>query len=148
MDYTKLKKEELLDVIAELEPLAEKGKELVHLPKAVEDKDKEIESLKTKLNDIKTRKDNELESLENKLKTEKDVAMIELKRQHEEETKKLKDAIADSQKKLYDNEQMRIKQINELLYAHGDLLKLMQATVDTHMKLNDYIVKDLTGGNV
>ena len=180
MDYTKLKKEELLDVIAELEPLAEKGKELVHLPKAIEAKDKEINALKEakdkEINALKEAKDKEINALKeakdkeiNALKEakdqlieKKDVALkelekrlaekyeteyLELKTRTDAELKKTKDALAESQKKNYDLDALRIKQLEEVLYAYGDFLKLTQAAVDSHMKLNEYIVNGLQGGS-
>ena len=72
---------------------------------------------------------------------------LELKTRTDAELKKTKDALAESQKKNYDLDALRIKQLEEVLYAYGDFLKLTQAAVDSHMKLNEYIVNGLQGGS-
>lgn len=165
MDYKLMKKDELLEVIKELEPLAEKGKEFIHLPKAIESKDKEINRLQDRLNELKTEKDKEIESLNHKkdrliddfdskfkakekeLQEKYNKETLDYKTKLDEELKKTKDALAESQKKNYDLDALRIKQLEEVLYAYGDFLKLTQAAVDSHMKLNEYIVNGLQGGS-
>ena len=169
MDYKAMKKEELVALCQKNEAMIEAGKTLIHLPKAIEAKDKEINSLKEakdkEINSLKEAKDKEINSLKeakNQLIEKKDAALkeleerlaekyqteyLELKTRTDAELKKTKDALAESQKKNYDLDALRIKQLEEVLYAYGDFLKLTQAAVDSHMKLNEYIVNGLQGGS-
>ncbi len=167
MDYKAMKKEELVAFCQKNEAMIEAGKTLIHLPKAIEAKDKEINALKEakdkEINSLKEAKDKEINVLKeakNQLIEKKDVALkeleerlaekyqteyLEIKTRTDAELKKIKDALAESQNKLYELDKMRIEQLNEVLYAYGDLLKIMQGTVDTHLKLNTLVVEKIGG---
>lgn len=145
MDYKAMKKEELIALLKENESLVEAGRVLVHLPKAVEAKDKEINALKEAKNQLIEKKDVALKELEERLAEKYQTEYLELKTRTDAELKKTKDALAESQNKLYELDKMRIEQLNEVLYAYGDLLKIMQGTVDTHFKLNTLVVEKIGG---
>jgi len=147
MKYSNMKKEELIALLKENESLVEAGKTLIHLPKAIEAKDKEINVLKEAKNQLIEKKDVALKELEERLAEKYQKEYLELKTRTDAELKKTKDALAESQKKNYDLDALRITQLEEVLYAYGDFLKLTQASVDSHMKLNEYIVNRLQGGN-
>lgn len=145
MDYSKMKKDELIEVIKELEPLANAGKELVHLPKAVDVKDKEIEELREAKDKLIEKFDKQSKDLEKELTDKFNKEHAEYKDKTDAELKKKTDAIVELQKRYEELDKLRIEQLEEVLYAYGDLLKITQGTVDTHMKLNTLIVNKLGG---
>ncbi len=125
MDHSKLTKVELLNLLDQQ----------LHLAAAVESKDIEISKLQQQLS-----------KTELSIKEAKDEVIVTLNQQYEKEYKKLADSLAASQKAYNDLDQLRIAQLNEVIYSHGDLLKALQGVVDTHLKLNEYIVNKLSGG--
>jgi CRISPR/Cas system-associated protein Cas10 (large subunit of type III CRISPR-Cas system) len=135
MDYEKMTKKELVEALKEKE----------HLASAVKAKDEEINRLKEAKNQLIEKKDVALKELEERLADKNQTEYIELKTRTDAELKKTKDALAESQTKLYELDKLRIEQLNEVLYAYGDLLKIMQGTVDTHLKLNTLVVKNIGG---
>ena len=129
MNYEQMTKSELIALVKEQ-----------HLAAAVEAKDAEISKLTRELTEKVAR-------VEQKMTAEKDAAYVELTAKHTVEIKKLTDALVAAQKDLEAIDALRIKQVNGLMYTYGDLLKVLQGLTDTHVKLNSYVVKDLTGGN-
>ncbi len=145
MDYKTMKKDELLEVIKKLEPLSKAGKELVHLPKAIEEKEKEILGLREAKDKLIEKFDKQINDLKNELTDKFNKELAEYKKNTDAELKKKTDTIVELQKRYEELDKLRIEQLEEVLYAYGDLLKIMQGTVDTHMKLNTLVVNKLGG---
>lgn len=125
MDYSGLKKDELIKLL----------QEQAHLASAVEAKDQEIAKLLVQLDNAKQSNNGV-----------KDQLILDINKKHEADHKLLSDSLAAWEKKYHDLDALRIQQLSTVLLAHGDLLKTLQGVVDTHLKLNQYIVDELSGG--
>lgn len=155
MNYANLKKADLLNLVIEQQ----------HLAKAVEVKDQEINQLNDRIKElIETHADNlkkhteelrnlvnqqtkQLAAKEQEIAGTRDQLVSDLNKKHADERKALTDSVVNWEKKYYELDALRVKQLNTVLFAYGDLLKTEQGVVDTHLKLNQYIVDELSGGN-
>lgn len=125
MDYTKLKKEELIVILEEQR----------HLAEAINAKDSEISKLSKTISEIKQASINEtnqlkeeISDLKNKLKSAPNIPSIE------ENAKKL-DA---EYKKL-------LAFANQHINVFKNTLKALQGTLDNAIELQDIIVNDIVG---
>lgn len=107
-----------------MEEMKKKIEEMKHLEKAMEATNLELSKLKQ---DFEKKVQERVSEITNKMTAE---------------NKDLKESLANSQNAF----QLRIKQLEGLLFSHGDLLKSLQALTDTHLKLNQYIVEEINGG--
>lgn len=147
MEYSKLTKDQLIELLEKQNQEIENQK---HLADAVREKDKEINILKDKnkaLVDekIELQKDQQIKLTEAMRKSDQgaekrvEERYQEIREQHEKDKKVLADNLSIANKKLLRRE----SEITKLANAHGDLLKIMEATVNTHLTLNSYIIKDI-----
>ena len=125
MNYKSMKREDLINKLEEQK----------HLSSAVTAKDMEInEHLRT------------IEDLRRELVGAKEEGRLAAEKTWQSTRKQLTDDLAVATKRAESIDKLRVEQLNIVLFAHGDLLKTLQGIVDTHMKLNTYIVNSLNGG--
>jgi len=115
----------------------------VHLAQAVEAKDKEI-------SDLKAREKSQIEAVKEKLQKEIDTLLLEKENEIERRVTEIKTEMKKTEEKdkkdievLMKVRDRRIEELNKLLYAHGDLLKTLESTINTHLTLNGYIVQEI-----
>lgn len=146
MDYQTMKKSELIE---ECIKLKDQVTEMKHLSEAVEAKDKEIAKLKetyeAKLEKLKVEKDTDIATqTEAKTKNckeqlaEKDAEFEKVRQGYEKHIKVLEAQL-----------NRRIQELNKVIFQYGALLKTVQGVLDTHLEVNDMIVKEIQneGGN-
>lgn len=144
-----MNKDELEKQVETLKKEIENNK---HLADAVKAKDKEInefkqqvEALKENVRFLESKKDSQLREAIAKSKQESeidiDVKYQELKKAHEEEKKKL----VEENKFLRGLLQRREAEVTKMANAHGDLLKTLEASVNTHLTLNAHLINEIQG---
>ena len=132
-------KEELI----ELKKVVESQK---HLDDGIKAKDREINKLKEELIELKK----VVESKEGEKATLVNTNKQNLEQQIEARCQVLREQFNTEKKTLTANMQalekhvsLRESQLNELLAIHGDLLKTLEATTNSHLMLNSYYVNKL-----
>jgi small-conductance mechanosensitive channel len=151
-DAVKAKDKEISALKERNEELDRKLGSQVHLGDAVKAKDKEINELKQHVEVLKdnvrileSKKDSQLREAIAKSKQESEVDIEvkyqELKKTYEEEKKKL----VEENKFLRTLLQRREAEVGKLANAHGDLLKTLEASVNTHLTLNAYLINEIQG---
>lgn len=136
MEYEKMTK---IELIAKLEQQR-------HLASAVEAKDAEISKLKSQLEINQKDLIAQAKTLNERAITEANRVTVVLTEKHNAELKVLGDSLAAAQLKYDALDALRLEQVSKLSFAHGDLLKSLQSITDSHLKLNNYIIIDISGG--
>jgi len=142
-------KKELIDII-------EKQK---HLAEAIEAKDYELSQKDVELERAreKVKKFEALQKENDQLKKENgilskdsDGLAKELTEEHEKKIKELEDAHKKVLEKkdadykvLLEEYQNKMKQFDKWILTHGNLLKALQGTLDSHIDLNELLIKEL-----
>jgi hexokinase len=129
MDLNKMTKEQLIQECRNNE----------HLAAAVEAKDREINLLIKKHEYELNQKNVEI----NTLNSEKEAEIERRVQELHAEMKKTIDKLQKEIEALVKIKDRRIEELNKVLYAHGDLLKTLESSINTHLVLNNYIVAEI-----
>ncbi len=134
----------------QVEELQKELQDKKHLGDAVKAKDKEINDLKLQngvlrenVRALESKKESQLREAVAKSQQDgevnSDVKYQELKKTFEEEKKKL----VEENKFFRTFLERREKELGKLANAHGDLLKTLEASVNTHLTLNAYLINEI-----
>ena len=159
MELQKLTKQELIALVdkqaADLAAAKEEAKQGRHLATTIEAKDKEINSLKEANKETQrlVKLPKEIEDLEKQITelTARNSALMSGNVEAiEAATKALTDQFSASYGELFEANQklaaenkVRVTQLNEWVTTHGDLLKVLEGLVNTHIGLNTYMITEI-----
>jgi hypothetical protein len=147
-------KKELEDIInkqeVEIATLKEKEMNSIHLSSAIEAKDIEINDLKNRLNTVAELEAAKWKKEIDKYRKDENYSITELKKEHESQIEKLNTEFSTKEKHLFslidertDLIKVLIQQRNEFAIQYGNLLKILQGALDTHMFVNDVMNKEI-----